>query len=435
MAGPSPKKVSLTTAMALVVANMIGTGVFVSLGYQLIDLRSGFTILALWAVGGVVAICGALSYGELVARLPRSGGEYHFLSRIFHPALGVMAGFIGMTAGFAAPVAVSAMAFASYFQNATQLGTPTLWAVAVVLLIGGVHLCGTVVGAPFQIFFTALKVALIALLIGAGFLLGGKGDTRFAFGPETLGEIFSGPFAIGLIWVMYAYSGWNAAVYIAGEVRNPTQTVPRALVFGTLAVMVIYLLLNAAFLISAPADDLAGKPEVGLVAGSALFGEIGGRVIGGLIAIGLISGISAMLWAGPRVAMVMGEDFRLLRPLAWRDKRGTPIAGTLLQIAFVLILVLSSSFEAVLSYTQTTLLIGAALTVLGVFVLRFRYGRTVKGFLDFGYPWAPGIFLIMTGIMIGQSFLSNPWGAIAVLATIAVGLGIYFIEPKPRGRR
>jgi len=428
MAGSPPRKVSLTTAMSLVIANMIGTGVFVSLGYQLDDLRSGFAIMMLWGIGGVIAICGALSYGELVARLPRSGGEYHFLSRIYHPALGVMAGFIGMTAGFGAPVAVSAMAFASYFQGAIGVGTPVLWAVLVVLVIGGIHLCGTLVGAPFQIFFTVLKVVLIAVLIAAAFILGGSGDTGFAPTASAFAEMFSGPFAIGLIWVMYSYSGWNAAVYIAGEVKNPTQTVPRALIYGTLAVMLLYVLLNAAFLLAAPAATLAGKPEVGLVAGQALFGDVGGRILGGLIAIGLISGISAMIWAGPRVAMVMGEDHRLLRLLAWKDRRGTPVAGIILQIAFVLVLVSTARFEEVLEYTQTTLLICAGLTVLGVFVLRIRFGRTVKGFLDFGYPWAPAIFLVMTAIMVGQSFLSNPAGAIAVFATIAIGLLIYFIE-------
>lgn len=428
MAGAEPRKVSLTTAVALVVANMIGTGVFVSLGYQLLDLRNGLAILLLWVIGGVVAICGALSYGELVARLPRSGGEYHFLTRIFHPALGLMAGVVSLTAGFAAPVAISAMAFGEYFANALEIGNPRLVALLVVVGMGGIHLGGTQVGAPFQIFFTALKVLLIAILIGAAFLIGEGGDTSFSFGPQVFGEVFSGPFAIGLIWVMYAYSGWNAAVYIAGEVRNPEQTLPRALVLGTLVVMGVYVLLNLAFLISAPAEALAGKADVGLVAGRWLFGEIGGRILGGLIAVGLISGISAMIWAGPRVAMVMGEDYRILSFLGRRDCRGTPVVGTLLQLALVAVLILTSSFDTVLLYTQTTLFICSGLSVLGVFVLRARSGRTVQGFLDFGYPWAPAIFLIMTLTMLAHSFWSHPLEGLAVVATLALGLGLYLFE-------
>src|SRR5438093_75455 len=278
---PRPRRtIGFVTASSIVIANIIGTGIFTSLGFQLADIQSGFPLLMLWVIGGVAALCGALCYGELSAALPRSGGEYHFLSQIYHPALGFMAGFVSATVGFAAPIAVA------------------------------------------------------------------------------------------LVYVMYSYSGWNAAAYITGEIKQPEKNVPRSLLAGTGVVIVIYVLLNAIFLATTPVQELKGQLEVALIAGKHIFGANGGRVAGAVICLGLISAISSMTWIGPRVSMSMGEDHWLLRLLGRKNPHGIPTNAIVLQLLIVNLLLLTGSFESVVQYTQFSLLLCSLFTVVGVMVLR-----------------------------------------------------------------
>ncbi|MEY2438791.1 MAG: basic amino acid/polyamine antiporter, family, partial [Verrucomicrobiota bacterium] len=235
-----PRNIGFVTASAIVVANIIGTGVFTSLGFQLPQIHSGFVLLLLWVVGGLVALCGALCYSELSAALPRSGGEYHFLSRIYHPALGFMAGFVSATVGFAAPIALAAMAFAKYFQGVFGFGSPLLLSFAVVWAVALVHLVGLRTGSTFQNLSTLIKLVLIAALIGAGLLIQTKQPISFLPQAQDTLSIFGPAFAVALVYVMYSYSGWNAAVYITEEIKQPGKNVPRALLFGTGAVIVVY---------------------------------------------------------------------------------------------------------------------------------------------------------------------------------------------------
>ncbi|HBJ84468.1 MAG TPA: amino acid permease, partial [Verrucomicrobiales bacterium] len=258
--------ISLITATAVVVANMIGTGVFTSLGFQVGDLPSGFTIMMLWLVGGVCAFCGAVCYGELAAALPRSGGEYHFLSRIFHPAVGFLSGWLSITVGFAAPIALAAMAFGKYFSTIFPHAPATTWSLVMVWIITLVHVGGIHVAARFQNTATWLKVTLICVFIGAGYWLATGQAVRFTPAADDVKLITSRPFAVSLVYVMYSYAGWNAATYIVGEIRNPQRNVPKAIALGTLLVTVLYLALNATFLNAAPMSELAGKLDVGHVA-------------------------------------------------------------------------------------------------------------------------------------------------------------------------
>ena len=269
--------------------------------------------LLVWAVGGIVALCGALSYAELAAALPRSGGEYNFLSAIYHPAIGFMGGFVSVTVGFSAPIALSAMALGKYMAAALP-GIPAAWvSVVAVVILAAVHSLTVRASGNFQVVITTLKVGLIAAFVGLGFLLGGP--PAFAPHQGDFGLIFSGPFAVSLMFVLYSYSGWNAAAYIIGEVRVPQRTVPGALLVATVVVTILYVLLNAVFLMSGPMDAFSGKIEVGEIAARNLLGEQGGRVMAGLIAGGLISSVSAMTWAGPRVAQAVGQDFPALTVL------------------------------------------------------------------------------------------------------------------------
>ncbi len=339
--------VSLLTATAVVVANMIGTGVFTSLGYQVGGLPSGFAIVVLWAVGGLCAFCGALAYGELAAALPRSGGEYHFLSRIFHPAAGFVAGWLSATVGFAAPIALAAMAFGQYFTGIFPQTSALQLSIGVSIAVTLIHLFGIQVAARFQNLATWGKVTLILTFIIAGAVLAEGQPVKFTPVPGDGALITSHSFAVSLVYVMYSYAGWNAATYIIGEIREPAKNVPRAIALGTGLVALLYVALNAVFLHAAPMSALEGKNQVGHVAADYIFGKFGGNLMSGLICLGLVSSISAMTWVGPRVTMAMGQDVKLLSPLAVQDSSGVPVAALFAQLAIVIMLILTASFEKV----------------------------------------------------------------------------------------
>lgn len=431
--------VTLQPATAVVVGNMVGTGVFTSLGFQVAGIQSGFVLLFLWFVGGIFALCGALCYGELAAALPRSGGEYHFLSRIYHPAVGFVAGWISVAVGFAAPVALVAMAFGTYLAGivtvpgleAEQLA---LWtSVLLVAVVTGVHLAHIAVGSRFQSVFTTMKVILIVVLIACAFGLGTPQEISFLPGPGDLGLLTSESFAISLVFVMYAYTGWNAATYIVNEVHDPRRTVPRALLLGTAIVMVLYVGLNAAFLFSTPIGAMEGKVEVGLVAAQEILGERGGRVMASLICLGLVSALSAMTWAGPRVAQMMGEDYPVLRFLARRSAAGIPRVAVLWQTAIVFVLLFTASFEQVLVFVELLLLLSSVLTVAGVFWLRWREPDLARPLKAWGYPVTPLLFLAVCAWMMVYVVRERPhealWGGVIVVA----GLLLYVLAGGRRG--
>jgi len=409
-----------------VVANIIGTGVFTSLGFQLTEMHSGFVLLLLWAVGGIISLCGALCYSELSAALPRSGGEYHFLSAIYHPAVGFMAGFVSATVGFAAPIALAAMAFAKYFEGVSGVHAPVLLSFGVAWLIAAIHLTGIKPGAAFQNLSTVAKLLVIAGLIGAGLLLQPKQPVQFAPASGDGLAIFGAPFAVALVYVMYSYSGWNAAAYIAGEINRPERNVPRALLVGTAVVMIVYTALNAVFLLVAPASELKGQLEVGLIAGRHIFGQEGGRVVGAIICLGLLSAISSMTWIGPRVTMSMGEDHWLLRFLGRKNGRGVPVNAIIAQMVIVSLLLLTRSFEQVVIYIQFSLLLCSFLTVVGVIVLRKTRPDLRRPYLVWAYPLPVLIFSVITAWMMIYLLYSHPIESLCGLGTMFLGLVLYF---------
>lgn len=426
-------RVGLWVCVALVVASMVGTGVFTSLGFQVGPLPSPFVILILWGAGGVVALCGALSYAELAATLPRSGGEYHFLGRIFHPALGLMAGVVSVFVGFSAPIALGGIAFGKYVAAAMPTVPPLAASFAIVLALAVLHSFTLRVSGRFQVAATCFKAALIIAFLVAGFLFAPGAD--FKPRPGDSGLILSGSFAVSLMFVLYSYSGWNAAVYIVGEVRDPARQLPLALCVGTLVVTVLYVLLNAMFLASAPMSEFAGKVEVGEVAASHLFGGEGGRWMSGVISIGLISSLSALTWAGPRVAQTAGEDFRALRWLGGRNEAGIPVRALAVQTCIVTVLLLTASFETVLVYAQFALISCSSLTVVGMMVLRWREPELPRPFRCPLYPFVPFVFLASCIFTLGYTLFARPLEAAAGLMTLVCGLGLYFVMgaiPKRR---
>jgi basic amino acid/polyamine antiporter, APA family len=423
-------KVSAITAMALAVADMIGTGVFTSLGFQVRDIPTGFSLIMLWVVGGIVALCGALSYSELAAAFPRSGGEYNFLSRTFHPAVGFIAGWVSATVGFAAPIALAAMAFGQYFAGVfpgapvLALGIGVTWAVSLV------HLTGIRRGSALQNISTFVKLALILVLIVAGAVLGSPQSISFAPSAADVGYIAGAPFALSLVFVLYAYSGWNAATYIAGEIDDPQKNLPRSILAAVLIVTALYVALNAIFLYTTPIGELAGQLDVGLIAGRHIFGEAGGRIVAGLICVGLISSISAMTWVGPRVTMVMGEDIPLLRIFSKTAANGVPALAMLVQLTVVTALLLTQSFEAVLDFIQFSLTFCSFLTVLGVIVLRVRQPGLPRPYRIWAYPVTPAVFLGVTLFVLVHLAIDRPVQSFYSLCTLAAGLLVYAISTK-----
>ena len=388
----------------------------------------------LWVIGGIAALCGALCYGELSAALPRSGGEYHFLSQIYHPALGFMAGFVSATVGFAAPIALAGMAFGTYFRGVFDFGAPVLLSFAIVWAVALFHLGNLRLGGVFQNLWTIVKLLLIGALITAGFIVEPKqGITFWPQAGDTM-SIFSGAFAVALVYVMYSYSGWNASSYIIGEVKRPEKNVPRSLLAGTFIVIAAYVVLNAVFLATTPQQEMRGQIEVGLIAGKHIFGANGGRLVGAVICLGLVSTVSSMTWIGPRVTMSMGEDHWLLRLLGRKNKHGVPTNAIVLQLLIVNLLLLTQSFADVVRYTQFSLLICSLLAVIGVIVLRFTHPKITRPYRVWVYPLPPIVFSVITIWMMIYLLRSHAVESLAGVATALLGLLLYFCAAKRPSR-
>jgi APA family basic amino acid/polyamine antiporter len=418
-------EVTTVTATALVVADMIGVGVFTSLGFQVTDIRSGFTLLLLWFVGGLVALCGAFCYAELATMFPRSSGEYSFLKHMYGAPVGFMAGWLSATVGFAAPVALAGMAFGQYAKGVLPGASPLPLGLAAIWITTAVHLRGTGQSSVFQVVSTLLKLALIVAFIAVGFARGGGQPISFSPSAFEPAQMVSASFAVSLIFVMYAYSGWNAATYIVGELADPPRSLPRALFIGTGLVVALYVALNAVFLYTTPVEALAGQVDAALIAGRHVFGLDGGRLVNALICVGLIPTMSAMMWIGPRVTVAMSEDAPPLRMLARRSRRSVPIAALLLQGAIATVLLLTQSFEAVLDFIQFSLTACSFLTVLGLIKLRITQPDLPRPCRAWGYPVTPVFFLAVTLLMMGHLVVARPLQSAAGVFLMLVGLGLY----------
>lgn len=427
------RKFRFPTVTAVVIANMIGTGVFTSLGFQLLDIQSGFVILMLWAIGGLIAVCGAMTYAELGAALPRSGGEYNFLTRIYHPAAGFVSGWTSATIGFAGPTALAAMTFAAYATSILP-GESSLWLeriLAAGLIIGLtiIHGSSRRSSGSVQVVFTILKVAVIVLFcLIAILLVDAPQPVRFT---PTSGDgalMVSGAFAVSLIYVSYAYTGWNAATYLSSELENPQQTLPWILLTGTLVVTILYVALNYVFLFAAPIAEMQGEVEVGFIAARRAFGEIGGQFTGLVLALLLVSTVSAMTLAGPRVLQVIGEDFKALSMLSRTNDDGIPVTAIYVQSALAILFVMSSTFESILVFAGFTLALNSFATVMGVFVLRWKQPDLDRPYRTFLYPLPPLIYLGLTGWTLWFVLMNRPVEGLFGLGIIGSGLIVYFLS-------
>lgn len=419
--------VTAFAATAIVIADMVGVGVFTSLGFQVQTLNSGFSLMLLWVVGGVVAFCGATCYAELAGMFPRSSGEYNFLHRTYHSVFGFLAGWLSATVGFAAPVALAAMAFGEYAKPLLPGISPLALGLGVIWLVTMFHLSGIRYGSAFQNISTVVKLVLIVVFIVVGFAAGEPQPISFVPAASDFNQIVTAAFAINLAFVMYAYSGWNASVYIVGELHAPHRTLPIALFAGVGIVLLLYVGLNAVFLYTTPVEKMAGQIQVATIVGDHIFGPLGGRLVGALICLGLISSVSAMMWIGPRVTMVMGEDFSLLRIFAHKSKFGVPSFAIGFQLLVASLLLLTQSFEAVLDFIQFSLTLCSFFTVLGVIVLRYTKPAHPRPYRTWLYPVTPIVFLAVTGFMLYYLLVSRPQQALAGVLLMLAGLILYAI--------
>ncbi len=447
-AGPPASGIGLTTGTMLIVANMIGVGVFTTTGYMAGALGSPVAILVAWAIGGVAAFCGALAYAELGAALPRNGGEYQLLSRIYHPAFGFTAGWVSLIVGFAAPQALFSMTFGDYlsqllFGDPSQFpgwNPPLVFGLILMAALSVLHSIQVGTGSRTHNFFTLGKVLLIVGFIVGGLFCGDLSRITTAGERSAVNAIRSPIFAVQLVFVSFSYTGWNTAAYLAGEFRRPSRDIPWSVLAGTAIVAVLYLGLNVVFLASGPLTDLAeAKNKVAHVTAADLFGSGAGRFVSWMIVIGLISTLSANIMAGPRVYEAMGRDYPLLKALTVRRADGGPVVAILLQALVAAVMMATASFEALLSYVSVTLSLIASMTVLGVVVLRFREPNLGRPYRTWGYPVTPLLFLIIEGWMIYQllnnSLMIAKAGAGSIMlagaATLATGFVLYFLV-KPR---
>jgi APA family basic amino acid/polyamine antiporter len=416
-------KIGWATATAIVIANMVGTGVFTSLGFQLQELHNPAAILLLWLIGGVVALTGAFTYAEIATRLPRSGGEYHFLSHIYHPFLGYLSGWVSITVGFAAAVALAAMAIGSYLTTIISFSSSGI-AVIAILLVALVHSFDIKQSSRFQNILTGLKVLLVLVLIITGFWLPAASGNALTITDSDAGfwnDLQKPAYAVSLVYVIYAFSGWNAAAYLTDEIKDAKRNLPRALLGGTLLVSLLFILLQIAFMRQAPAALLEGKVEVGQVVAELMFGTTGGQVISFLIAGLLIAGISAMIWVGSRVTRAMAGDYQMWHYFSRDNRRGVPVRAIWLQAGISVFLVSTSSFEQVLLYSGFVLQLFTILTVIGIFRLRRQKIAEEKAWLSPLYPWIPIVFLLFNGLVLVFLLIDKPFESMLGLLNLAAG--------------
>jgi basic amino acid/polyamine antiporter, APA family len=421
---------SLSVAIMLVIANMIGTGVFTSLGFQVGPLPSGFVILMLWLLGGVVAISGAFTYAEIATTLKRSGGEYLYLTKIFHPAVGFLSGWMSAVVGFAGAISAVALAIGAYATEAVGVSSELIAIIAIVL-VSTIHWFGVKTGGIAQTILTTLKLSLIALFCIAPFFVSTSEYEHVNFLPQA-GDwslILSSGFATSLVFVVYAYTGWNASAYIAGNLENSKRNLPLSLVLGTGIVVAIYLLLNAMFMYSASFAELDGQNDIGNVVANKLFGEKIGFVFSGIFSVALLSTLSAMTIAGPRVTEAMGEDYALLKSFTVKNQYQMPYMAILVQAGWSVFLVLVSSFKEIIQYISVSLSIFSMITVIGIFWLRKQHPHADAYKVPL-YPITPLIFVGCTIWMIYYVAADDPMILIYSLATLIPGYILYLLANR-----
>ena len=437
------RKLGLFPVTNIVIANMIGAGIFITSGLLMTDLRNPLLMILLWIGGGIIALCGALCYSELGAAIPYAGGEYTFLSKLFNPLCGFLSGWVSFLVGFSAPIAASALGFSEYLTRACPqllsleifgitfeaVVLKKFYSILVIIAFTLIHLRGIQFGTRVQNFLTLLKVGLIVGLIVIGFSLGKGSMEHFSQGEDFTFD-FGGWKTIGLslMWIMFAYSGWNASAYIGSEIKKPKRNLPLSLIVGTGIVLLLYFGLNLLYVYATTPENMSGVKAIGGLTAGNLFGKSFESLFSILISFALFSSLSAFIILGPRVYYSMAKDgyfFRFASEVH-REYR-VPSKSILLQCAIAVVIVLSGTLEQILTYMGFSLGIFPILAVIGVFKLR----RLKKSEYKMpGYPVVPIIYILASISILVLGFLERPVPSSIAILTVVVGIPAYFMFKK-----
>ncbi len=437
------RKLGLFPLTNIVVANMIGAGIFTTSGLLMKDLGNPVVMMGLWILGGAIALCGALSYGELGAAIPHAGGEYIFLSKLYHPIAGFLSGWVSFFVGFSAPIAASAIGFSEYFTRAfpglLHLGIfggaaeavilKKIYASLIIITFTLIHMRGIEFGSKVQNLLTILKVGLIVGLVAAAFF-SGKGTIAHLFQGASYKFNFGGwkTAGLSLMWIMFAYSGWNASAYIGSEVKNPSRNLPRSLILGTGIVILLYMALNLFYIYAVPPAEMSGVISIGGLAAGNLFGKSFENILSVLISFALFSSLSAFIILGPRVYYSMARDkcfFKFVSDVHPVHK--VPAKSVLLQGMIAIVILVSGSFDQILTYMGFSLGIFPILAVAGVFKVR-RAG--MSPYKMPGFPVVPVIYILAAIMILVLGFLRSPGPSSIAILTVIVGVPLYFLFKK-----
>jgi APA family basic amino acid/polyamine antiporter len=419
-------KIGWKTAASLVVANMIGTGVFTSLGFQLVDVQNTWSIIALWLIGGFLALIGAFVYAQLGTHFKNSGGDYVFLSHTFHPSLGYLYAWTSLTVGFSAPIAIAAMAMVYYLSPFLETRYGNILAISTIVVVSLFHSVSIRHSGLFHNLFTAIKVLFVLALIILGIVYAPQVSTSLNFDASWKRELLLPGFAVSLIYVSYAYTGWNSAAYIIEEIESPVRSLPKALITGTVLVTVLYVLLQIVFLKHASYEQLAGKVEVATISFGNLFSGAAIPWISLFISIQLIATISGYIWIGPRITYAMAKDYKLWRPLAVLNRSGVPVRALWFNSAISILLTLTNSFEQVLLYAGFVLQVMGTLTILSSLFVK----EAPSAFKSPFSPYLQLIYLLFSLWVILYMLYDRPFESLAGMGIIGLGAVIYFIDRR-----
>ena len=431
--------ITLRSATGLVVANMIGAGIFTSTGFQAADLGHPGLIYLLWIIGGVLAFCGALCFAELGAMMPRAGAEYVYIRESYGHAMAFVSAFVALTAGFSAPIAAASKSFIVYlgFFAAPLRENPSLLhmelvdlcAIATVWSLVAIHCSGARAGIRFSDWVTAFKVlGILAILVAA--LIWGEGRSDWIFqkaadyGEKSAGDLATAT-ATSLIFVTFCYLGWNGSAYVASEMTDPQSTLPRSLLAGTGIVTCLYLGLNVVYFYGSGVEGLSGQINVGTTAARELFGARGVTLVTLVLCISILASASAMTVAGSRVYFAFGKDFDPLRWLSISSGTGSPWPSLVLQGTVVSIIILSGRVDQILQYAGFTLTLFSSLAVSCVIVLRIKEPDAPRPFKVWGYPFTPLLFISASGWTMIWAFRGRPVESSLALLTVGIG-GLLF---------
>ena len=424
-------KIGWKTATAIVISNMIGTGVFTTLGFQVVELQNTITIFLLWFIGGVLALFGAFCYAELGTFFEGNGGDYIYLSKTYHPLLGYLSSWISLVIGFSSPVSLAALAMAKYL-SVFQGDFGTYFAIVVILLVALALSFSISISGKFHNFFTFIKVSFVVVLIIIGVLLSQNPiHTSLNFGNSWKQEILFPAFATSLVFVTYAYTGWNSASYIAGEIDKPQKNLPKSLIIGTVFVTFCYVFINYIMLKHAPIDALKGKEDVMGIAANYMCGSTFGKIVNVFIALQLVATISGYLWVGSRITQATASENKLWSFLAVKNKKNIPVRAIFAHAIIAIIIISTGSFKQIFLYTAFVLQLLSTLAISTAFFLKKSDRKLFKSNLFYVFPT---IFVLFSGYILYFTFINNPKESIIGLAIVLIGIILYLFDkkiPKP----